>query len=178
MNFDDVKRIEKPMMTFIPVDILYTFSHFLKMYKPDGIEYKITPWRKIQQNEKLRKKYRPYQEKTQKAFRENGCDKDVVLFSGFTSNIDPEYLFEKLKSFYGPTIDPEVKAWMKSNAQVVKDEEPVVQPDSIVLSITDERIRVIGEFEKLQKLQHLIETKSLSQEDLILILTNLQWVGL
>lgn len=123
MNFQDIKLIEEPVMSFIPADIWHTLVQFLKKEQVENLTYKTILWRKIQEDDELREQYRPYQEKAQLAFKQCGCDKDARMFDGFISNIDSDYLFEKLKGFYGPDMDPEVVAYHNRQVKIIVEYE-------------------------------------------------------
>lgn len=174
MHFDDIKLISKPVTTFIPMELCHVLKAFLKIHNPNGVKYKTTLWRKIENNENLRKQYRPYQEQARLAFQQNGYDSDVRLFEAFTSNIDPDYLFEKLKGFYGNTIDPDVKQWHENNVQIVKDDATNTS-ESIKLPINHPQIEIIGDMEELQDLQKLMSEKRITQNDLVIILNAVRW---
>lgn len=171
MQFTDLKLTNEPIMSFIPTDLRYAFTQFLKKERPD-IKYTVTPWRKIEKDENLKKLYRPYQAKAKAAFEKCGFRQtDVKIYDGFTSNIEPQYLFEKLKAFYGDTMDSEVQQWHDNNIKPVNDDNNTEQ---ITLNITDPSIVFTGSFEQLKALEHIMTTKQLSENDIKTILAAAQ----
>ena len=176
MHFQDLKLTDDPVMFFIPTSLRYAFVEFLKDANLKDVKYSVAPWRKIDNDDTLRTSYRPYQEKAKAAFEQCGYETtDAKAYDGFISNIDPQYLFEKLKAFYGPNMDPDVKNWHNQSITAVPDEPLQSQQPQLTLDITDPAIEIIGSFEQLEELKNLMTTKQLSQDNLKTILVAVQF---
>lgn len=175
MHFHDLKLTDDPVMSFIPTSLRYVFVEFLKNANLKDVKYNIMPWRKIDNDDTLRTSYRPYQEKAKAAFEQYGYEStDVKAYDGFISNIEPQYLFEKLKAFYEPNMDPDVKDWHDRSITAVPDKSSQSQQPQLTLDITDPAIEIIGSFEQLEELKNLMTTKQLSQDDLKTVLVAVQ----
>ena len=61
MVLDNMKFTGKESLTFVPIELINTFCHFLDVEYPD-VDFKCIKCKDIQRNPELRKKYRPYQE--------------------------------------------------------------------------------------------------------------------
>lgn len=177
MDFKDLKLTDEKTLSFIPTSIRYVFVDFLKQHNPNGVTYTVIPWRKIETDTTLKDKYRPYQKMAKAAFEKCGYEpSSEKAYDGFISNIEPQYLFEKLKAFYGKSIDADVKAWHENAIESVNETETHAenQTESVTLNITDPTINIIGSFEELVELDRLMQEKELTDNDLKTILVAVQ----
>ena len=103
MILDNMKFTDKESLTFVPIKLINTFCHFLDVEHPE-VDFKCIKAKDIQRNPELRKKYRPYQEQCRKAFIQAGFEDKIRAngYDGFISNIAPEWLFNRLCTFFKP----------------------------------------------------------------------------
>lgn len=89
------------------------------------INRKLISYRDIMNSEELTAKYKPYQEVAYQEFVANGCEDAMQpqFYDMLITDIDPKYLFEKLKLFYGNTIDLDYAFWKNNDAQAIKIED-------------------------------------------------------
>ena len=107
MVLDNMKFTDKESLTFVPIKLINTFCHFLDVEHPE-VDFKCIKAKDIQRNPELRKKYRPYQEQCRKAFIQAGFEDNIEAdgYDGFISNIDPEWLFNRICTFFKPDVNP------------------------------------------------------------------------
>ena len=113
MVLDNMKFTDKESLTFVPIKLINTFCHFLDVEHPD-VDFKCIKAIDIQRNPELRKKYRPYQEQCRNAFIQAGYEPNIEAngYDGFISNIDPEWLFNCVCTFFKPdVILPPMNTW-------------------------------------------------------------------
>mgnify|MGYP005889583081 FL=1 len=84
------------------------------MEHPD-VDFKCIKAIDIQRNPELRKKYRPYQEQWRNAFIQAGYEHNIEAdgYDGFISNIDPEWLFNCVCTFFKPDVNPIAYEYME-----------------------------------------------------------------
>ncbi|MEF2926976.1 MAG: hypothetical protein U0O31_10040, partial [Catenibacterium sp.] len=119
-----------------------------------------------------RKKYRPYQEQCRKAFIQAGFEDNIRAngYDGFISNIDPEWLFNRLCTFFKPDVNPIAYEYMtRSFCNIDPDND-----DRILPTIWRSRFEIIGDGEQCDQLENLIENCNLTNDDLALILQTLE----
>ena len=84
MILDNMKFTDKESLTFVPIELINTFCHFLDVEHPD-VDFKCIKAIDIQRNPELRKKYRPYQEQWRNAFIQAGYKHNIEAdgYDGF-----------------------------------------------------------------------------------------------
>ena len=171
MVLDNIKFTDKESLTFVPIKLINTFCHFLDVEHPE-VDFKCIKAKDIQRNPELRKKYRPYQEQCRKAFIQAGFEDNIRAngYDGFISNIDPEWLFNRLCTFFKPDVNPIAYEYMtRSFGHYDPDND-----DRILPTIWRSRFEIIGDGEQCAKLENLIKYCNLTNDDLALILQTLK----
>ena len=100
------------------------------MEHPD-VDFKCIKAKDIQRNPELKKKYRPYQEQCRNAFIQAGYDPEITasVYDGFISNIDPEWLFNCLCTFFKPDVNPIAYEYMtRSFCNIDPDNDDRILP--------------------------------------------------
>ena len=158
MNFDDLRLLDKKKIVFMPSNLRYKFSEVLAEKRPD-IEQESIGRMAILPGSKVEKQRIEFYEK----------DYPVERYEAFISRIEPKQIFEKLRYFYLGKEDPEFLEWDKKNTEpcLVKISED--KEDVVVLPIDCSKFEAFGSFGDLEKLNDLIERKSLTEEDFELI---------
>lgn len=171
MVLDNMKFTDNESLTFVPIELINTFCHFLDIEHPE-VDFKCIKAKDIQRNPELRKKYRPYQEQCRNAFIQAGYDHDITAsgYDGFISNIDPEWLFNRICTFFKPDVNPIAYEYMTRSFGHFDPEND----DRILPTIWRSRFEIIGNGEQCDKLENLIENCNLTNDDLALILQTLQ----
>lgn len=132
ITFDDLKRNPNGQTAFfLPMRLRIMLTNEMNR---QGVKLnrKLVSYREIMNSPELTQKYRPYQEAAHKAFVECGCEDAMVpeCYDMLLTDIDPDGLFEKLKLFYGDTIDPDYAFWKAAEGKAV----PVEEDDDDALS--------------------------------------------
>lgn len=171
MVLDNIKFTDKESLTFVPIELINTFCHFLDVEHPE-VDFKCIKAKDIQRNPELRKKYRPYQEQCRNAFIQAGYKPNIEAdgYDGFISNIDPEWLFNRICTFFKPDVNPIAYEYMtRSFGHYDPDND-----DRILPTIWRSRFEIIGDGEQCDKLANLIEYCNLTNDNLALILQTLE----
>ena len=109
ITFDDIKiNPDGQTEFFLPMRLRIMLTNELNR-QGVNIKRSIISYREIMDSKELTTKYRSYQEEAYKSFVANGYD-DVIqpqFYDMLITDVDPDYLFDKLKLFYVDTIDPD-----------------------------------------------------------------------
>lgn len=170
MVLDNIKLTNKRSITFIPIEVNGTLCHFLHEEHPE-IDYDIIHAIKIKRNPELNAKYSKYQEQCQKVFTQYGYNPEISAdhYEAFISNIDPEWLFERICTFWKPDINPIAYEYMRRSYGSGINAENTVLP-----TIWRNRFDIIGNANQCNRLEILIDNCNLSNDDLELILHTLK----
>lgn len=177
IDLSDLQLTEEKTMFFMPAVLWHKFSLALEKQKNSfvvlqNIDYERISWSDINQSPDLKAKYEKYQQESKKTFDEAGFVTHHDLYDGIISNIEPGYLFEKLKLFYDDNSDCII-------TDVPDDWEPDWEPDwdqneenqeSVTIDVNPDEFEVFGSFEDTQKLSQLMQEKQLTEDDLRIIL--------
>ena len=141
------------------------------MEHPD-VDFKCIKAKDIQRNPELRKKYRPYQEQCRNAFIQAGYDPEITasVYDGFISNIDLEWLFNCVCTFFKPDVNPIAYEYMEHSFGCFDPDND----DRILPTIWRSRFDIIGDGEQCDQLENLIENYNLTNDNLALILQTLK----
>lgn len=141
------------------------------MEHPD-VDFKCIKAKDIQRNPELKKKYRPYQEQCRNAFIQAGYDPEITasVYDGFISNIDPEWLFNCVCTFFKPNVNPIAYEYMERSFGCFDPDND----DRILPTIWCSRFDVIDDGEQCDQLENLIENCNLTNDNLALILQTLK----
>ena len=171
MILDNMKFTDKESLTFVPIKLINTFCHFLDVEHPE-VDFKCIKAKDIQRNPELRKKYRPYQEQCRKAFIQAGFEDNIEAdgYDGFISNIDSEWLFNLICTFFKPDVNPIAYEYMERSFGSYDPDND----DRILPTIWRSRFNIIGDGKQCDQLENLIENCNLTNDDLALILQTLE----
>lgn len=127
------------------------------------IQYTLVSYRRIQKQKDLTTQYAPYQKAAYDAFTKSGYDATMSpdYYDLIITDIEPNYLFKKLKLFYGNTMDADMKDTIQSETYPVKDETT----DKTQIPVSADLFDIIGTEEDLQDLAALMKAKNLTEED-------------
>ena len=92
------------------------------------------------------------------------------MYVGFTSNIDSEYLLDKLKLFYGSDKDEEVKKWEKETEpkmRIIKESED--KSDYTIFGLDSRKFEIVGGYEDAVALRKLMDKKHMDHDEIELI---------
>ena len=174
MTFKDIKLVEAENIIYIPQPMAWALEAFFKRDCP-ALEYEIIPKWKI--------KYRFYGKADVNHFF--FLHKDLFVgteyedfpiseYVGLKSNIDNDYLAEKLKLFRGDEKDEEVKRWEKEREAAFLIKKAPDSSDYAMLNLDARIFSAAGSYEKIEELQRLMEEKDLDQDDIMIILKSLK----
>lgn len=151
---------------FLPMRLRIMLTNELNKQSVN-VNRKLISYREIMNSKELAAKYKPYQEKAYQAFVANGCDEAMQpqFYDMLITDIEPNYLFEKLKLFYGDTIDPDYAFWKQVNShpKTVKDE--IKETERITIPVSSDKFEIIGSYEEIQDLAQLMKEKDLTEQD-------------
>lgn len=174
MTFKDIKLVEAENIIYIPQPMAWALEAFLKRDCP-ALECEIIPKWKI--------KYGLYGEADISHFlylhKDLFADTEYEEFPmseyvGLKSNIDTDYIVQKLKLFHGDEKDEEVKKWEKERESAFLIKKAPDSSDYAMLNLDSRIFSAVGSYEKMEELQRLMEEKDLDQDDIIIILKSLE----
>ena len=87
------------------------------------------------------------------------------VYDGFISNIDPEWLFNCVCTFFKPNVNPIAYEYMERSFGCFDPDND----DRILPTIWRSRFDVIGDGEQCDQLENLIENCNLTNDNLALI---------
>ena len=100
-------------------------------------------------------------------------DFSISEYVGLKSNIDTDYIVQKLKLFRGNEKDEEVKKWEKEREGAFLIKKAPDSSDYAMLNLDARIFSAVGSYEKIEELQKLMEEKGLDQDDIMIILKSL-----
>lgn len=174
IRFDDLQiNPDGNTAFFLPMRLRMMLMNELEKADID-IHHKLISHRQIQKSAEMLTTYAPYQKAAYKAFTDCGYDPAMTpdCYDALVSDVEPNYLFEKLKLFYGDTIDPDFAAQLEGETFSVKndaDGEPAVKP-----AVPTKRFDVIGSDEDVRAFNSLVSEKDLTEEDCLTVLHTLR----
>ena len=121
ITFDDLKiNPEGQTEFFLPMRLRIMLTNELTR-QGVKINRKLVTYRDIMNSEELTAKYKPYQEAAYQEFVANGCEDAMQpqFYDVLITDVDSKYLFEKLKLFYGDTIDSDYSFWKNIDSQAI-----------------------------------------------------------
>ena len=92
------------------------------------------------------------------------------MYVGFVSNIDAEYLLDKLKLFYGNSKGKEVKKWEKETEpkmRIIKESED--KSDYTIFGLDSRKFEIVGGYEDAVELRKLMDKKHMDHDEIELI---------
>ena len=178
IDLSDLQVTKEKTLFFIPAGLRHKFSEALaqqmNVSQLPQFEIQIIHWQDIKNSPDLKAKYEQYQQASKNTFDEAGFEQQPhVFYDGVISNIEPNYLFEKLKFF----LDDKTPI---STVENVTDDNtsnkmnPETNSELVTLDIDEEYFDVFGSFEDVQKLSQLMQEKHLTDDDLQTILRSVQ----
>ena len=112
ITFNDIKMSDEKSTVYIPRRLRDCFCDFLKNKCPDVQYDTISRW-EIPGSDFETARNDFYSKHSGMFAGTEYEDYPRGMYVGFVSNIDAEYLLDKLKLFYGNSKDEEVKKWEK-----------------------------------------------------------------
>jgi hypothetical protein len=133
ITFDDLKINPNDQTAFfLPMRLRIMLTNEMNR-QGVKINRKLISYREIMNSPELSQKYRPDQEAAHKAFVECGCEDamEPEFYDMLITDVDPKALFEKLKLFYGDTIDPDYAFWKAAEGKAVPVEEEADEAENM-----------------------------------------------
>ena len=176
IDLSDLQLTDDKTTFFMPAELRYKFSETLAQQMSlqttlPQFEIQIIHWQDIKDSPDLKAKYEKYQQASKAAFDEAGFEKRPhVFYDGVISNIEPNYLFEKLKFFLDDNTPIGTVEDVPDENNSENDLNQNLNHESVTLDIDEDYFDIFGSFEDLQKLSQLMQEKQLTEDDLRIIL--------
>lgn len=173
MTFEDIKYTDKKTVFVIPNELLIHLREALQAANIP-LNYEVILNREINKNENLKNKYDKFRKAARKAYMENGYeDHPYQLYSIIISNIDSDYLWEKLKICYGNQQDDYYHTHdaFQITSTPIKEENDEGDPVALDIPITSDVFMFIGEDDEMIAFEKLMKEKNLTEDDIGLILS-------
>lgn len=132
VDFSDIRYVDEPVLAFYPP---YEFTCMCTMCERQGIEITGTYYKPRE----ITKQY-PEWESAREQARDKylelyECDEHPMVMCGFLSNIDPQWLFEKIRFFCDDRVlDPDFKREQEEMKEAMRREtEEMIADGRIVI---------------------------------------------
>jgi hypothetical protein len=169
VTFNDIKMSDEKNTVYIPRRLRDCFCDFLKNKCPNVQYDTISRW-EIPGSafEPARNDF--YSKHSGMFAGTEYEDYPRGMYVGFVSNIDAEYLLDKLKLFYGSDKDEEVKKWEKvtePKMRIIKESED--KSDYTIFGLDSRKFEIVGGYEDAVALRKLMDKKHMDHDEIELI---------
>lgn len=169
ITFNDINISDDKNTVYIPRRLRDCFCDFLKNRRPD-IQYDtISRW-EIPGSDFETARNDFYSKHSGMFAGTEYEDYPRGMYVGFVSNIDAEYLLDKLKLFYGSDKDEEVKKWEKKTEpkmRIIKESED--KSDYTIFGLDSRKFEIVGGYEDAVALRKLMDKKHMDHDEIELI---------
>lgn len=169
ITFNDIKMSDEKSTVYIPRRLRDCFCDFLKIKCPDVQYDTVSRWEIPGSDfEPARNDF--YSKHSGMFTGTEYEDYPRGMYVGFVSNIDTEYLLDKLKLFYGNSKDEEVKKWeneTEPKMRIIKESED--KPDYTIFGLDSRKFEIVGGYEDAVELRKLMDKKHMDHDEIELI---------